>query len=175
VVDPIEERRQVNIHHNVAALLDIALRSHNRVLGASARTEAVTVFAEGGIDPRLQHLQQCLLNQAIGHGGNTQFTLTSIRLWDAYPAHRLWPVGALQQLLAKSRPGPSQVLGCLVNIPTVDTCRALCWPLRASMPAACSLVRMPAPAGLALRPPLPVAGVLFHRWSFLARLHLPIP
>ncbi len=50
-----------------------------------------------------------------------------------------------------------------------------CWPSRASMPVAYSLVRIPAQAGLALRPPILVAGVLFHRWSHLARLHLSAP
>src|SRR5690606_18010391 len=49
-----------------------------------------------------------------------------------------------------------------------------CWPSRASMPAAYSLVRTPAQAGFALRPPVPVAGVLFHHWSRPARLHLPV-
>src|SRR5690606_42103239 len=42
------------------------------------------------------------------------------------------------------------------------------------MPAAYSLVRTPAQAGFALRPPVLVAGVLFHHWSRPARLHLPV-
>src|SRR5690554_6349473 len=42
------------------------------------------------------------------------------------------------------------------------------------MPAAYSLVRTSAQAGFALRPPVPVAGVLFHHWSRPARLHLPV-
>ena len=49
-----------------------------------------------------------------------------------------------------------------------------CWPSRASMPAAYSLVRTPAQAGFALRPPVLVAGVLFHHWTRPARLHLPL-
>jgi hypothetical protein len=42
------------------------------------------------------------------------------------------------------------------------------------MRVAYSPLRVPAPAGLALRPPVLVAGALFHRWSPHARLHLTL-
>jgi len=42
------------------------------------------------------------------------------------------------------------------------------------MHVAYSLSRAPASAGLALRPPVLVAGVPFHRWSPYARLHLAL-
>lgn len=58
------------------------------------------MLAEGGINQRLQHLQQCLLNQTVSDGEYTQFPLTAVRLRDAYPTDGLWPIGALQQLLA---------------------------------------------------------------------------
>lgn len=109
----------------MAALLGIALRSQHRIVGPAARAEAVAVLAEGGINQRLQHLQQCLLNQTVGDGGDTQFPLTAVRFRDAYPTNGLWLVGAAQQLLAKLRPHPSQVFGGLGNIQPVHTCRSL--------------------------------------------------
>ena len=42
------------------------------------------------------------------------------------------------------------------------------------MRVAYSPLRAPAPAGLALRPPVLVAGALFHRWSPQTRLHLTL-
>jgi len=123
--DPVEELRQVDVHHDMAALLGVTLRSQHGVVGPTARAEAVAVLAEGGINQRLQHLQQCLLNQTISDGGDAQFPLTAVRLRDAYPTDGLWLVGAAQQVLAKLRPRPSQVFRGLGNVQPVHTCRSL--------------------------------------------------
>ncbi|WP_413773560.1 hypothetical protein [Marinobacter sp. Arc7-DN-1] len=81
--------RQVDVHHDVVALLGIAVCSQNRILSPTARAEAVAVLAEGWIDQRLQHLQQCLLNQTVWSRWDTQFPFTSVRFRDAYPTDRL--------------------------------------------------------------------------------------
>ena len=125
MVDAVKEPGQVHIDHCVATLLDISLGGQNGIVGSAARAKAVTVLAEGGIDQRLLHLQQCLLNQTVGHGGDAQFPLTSVRFRDAYPTDGLWPIGTLQKLLANAEPNPSQVFGCLAYVQTVDTRRSL--------------------------------------------------
>ena len=57
VVDPIEEFLQIDIHDDPPTRLHVGLRREDGLLRASARTEAVAVFAEGWIKDRLQHLQ----------------------------------------------------------------------------------------------------------------------
>jgi hypothetical protein len=56
LVDPVEEPRQVDIHHNPKPGLDVLLGGEHRILCTPARTEAVAMFAESGIKYRLQHL-----------------------------------------------------------------------------------------------------------------------
>src|SRR5207248_936833 len=51
------------------------LRGQNRVMRASPRTEAVAVLAEGGVENRVQHLQQCLLDQPIHHRRDGELAL----------------------------------------------------------------------------------------------------
>src|SRR5690554_7078620 len=109
----------------MAPLLGVALRSAHGIVGPAARTEGVAVFAEGGINQRLQHLQQCLLDQTVGDGGDTQFPFTAVRFRDAYPTNGPWPIASFQQLLAKLWPRPSQVFRGLGNIQPVHTCRSL--------------------------------------------------
>jgi hypothetical protein len=107
VIDAIKELGQIHVNHCMAALLDVSLGGQNGIVGAAARAKAVTMLAEGGVDQRLQHVQQCLLNRTVGHGGDTQFPLTSVRFWYAYTPNRLWPVCTVQQVLANVGPGPS--------------------------------------------------------------------
>jgi hypothetical protein len=58
VVDPVKEFGQVDVHHHSFARLDVRPRGFDRVVRTPARPKPVAVFAEGGIEQRLQHLQQ---------------------------------------------------------------------------------------------------------------------
>lgn len=111
----------------MATLLDVPLRRQHRVARPATGTEPVAVRAEGRIDQRLQHLQQCLLNQTVGHGGNAQFTFTPVRLRDAHAPHRLRPVRAVQQLLPDGRPSVFEVFSAPGYVQTIDTrCTLVC-------------------------------------------------
>ena len=96
VVDPVEELRQVHIHHHALAGLDVAPRGLDRVVRPSARAKPVAVFAEGGINLGLQHLQQCLLDQAIEYRGNAQLALAPIGFGNHHLAYRTGPVTSCQ-------------------------------------------------------------------------------
>ena len=56
VVDPVEELLQIHVHHSSEARLHMLLCRQDRLMRTSPRPEAVTMFAEGRIDQRLQHL-----------------------------------------------------------------------------------------------------------------------
>jgi hypothetical protein len=56
VVDPVEELRQVHVHHHALARLNVRPRGLDRIVRTPPGTEPVAVVAEGGVDQRLQHL-----------------------------------------------------------------------------------------------------------------------
>lgn len=60
VVDAIKELLQIDIHHHSIPRLYVALRSPNRIMRTTPRTEAEARLRERRIDQRLQHLQQRL-------------------------------------------------------------------------------------------------------------------
>jgi hypothetical protein len=62
VIDAIKEFLQVDIDHDLATGLDEALRRKDCVVGSPSRSKAVAVLAECLVQPRLQHLQQGLLD-----------------------------------------------------------------------------------------------------------------
>ena len=104
VVDPVEELLQVHVHHDPPPRLHVRLRGQHRVVRTPPRPEAVAVLAEGGVENRLQHLQQCLLDQPIHHRRDAKLALATVRLRDRHPSHRAGPVRPRQQLLADRGP-----------------------------------------------------------------------
>jgi hypothetical protein len=65
-----------------------ACAASHRIMRTPSRSKAVAVFAEGGVHHRLQHLQQCLLDQPIRHRRDAQLTLATVGLRDRYPSYR---------------------------------------------------------------------------------------
>jgi hypothetical protein len=125
VVDPVEEFRQVHVHHHALARLHVRPRGLDRIVRTPAGPKPVAVFAEGGVDQGLQHLQQCLLDQPIQHRGDAQLALAPVRFGNHHLAHRLGPVRARQQRLARLRPTRAQQLGGLLDVESVHPGRAL--------------------------------------------------
>jgi hypothetical protein len=74
------------------------------------------VLAEGGINQRLQHLQEGLLNQSIYHRRDAQLALAAVRFGNQYLAYRTGPVASCQQRLANVWPALAQQLGSLLDI-----------------------------------------------------------
>jgi hypothetical protein len=69
VVDPVEELRQVHVHHHALARLHVRTGGLDRVVRPPAGPKPVAVFAEGGVDQRLQHLQQaCWISRSVTVG-----------------------------------------------------------------------------------------------------------
>src|SRR5947208_8460666 len=82
VVDPVEEFGQVDIHDKPIAFNDVGLRLRHRVVSGAARPEAVAVLAECRVPPRLEPLQDRLLDHAIDHGWNAEVACPASRLRD---------------------------------------------------------------------------------------------
>jgi len=89
------------------------------------RPEAVAVLAEGGIEHRLQHLQQRLLDQPIRHRRDAELALATVGLRYRHPSYRAGPVRPPQQPLADVGPGHLQVLSGPSNVQPVHTRRPL--------------------------------------------------
>src|SRR5207247_441386 len=104
VVDPVEEFGQVDVHDKPVAFDDAGLRLRHRLMGGTARPEAVAVLAECRVPLRLKPLQDRLLDHAIDHGWNAEVARPAGRLRDLYPTHRLRLVAPLEQLIFDLRP-----------------------------------------------------------------------
>src|SRR5690606_41276733 len=89
--DPVEDLLLVPVRHGTAAGLHVRLSCKYRLVRSAARPEAVAMFARGGIKNGLQHLEQCLLDQAIRHCRNTLLALATVRLRDHDPSYRATP------------------------------------------------------------------------------------
>ena len=77
------------------------------------------MFAEGGVDQGLQHLQQCLLDQSIQHRGDAQLALAPVRFGDHHFAYRTGPVASCQQTLADVGPALAYHRGGLLDVEPV--------------------------------------------------------
>jgi len=62
MINPGKELLQVKRHNHPPSGLHVALRGQNRILRTSPRPESLAMLTEGGVQNRLKHLQQCLLN-----------------------------------------------------------------------------------------------------------------
>src|SRR5687768_1831874 len=63
-----KEFLQIHIHHPSTARLDVPLRLTHCIMRPAPRPESVAVLAERGIEDRLQHLQNGLLDDPVEHG-----------------------------------------------------------------------------------------------------------
>jgi hypothetical protein len=92
VVDTVEELLQIHVHHDPAPRLHIRLSGKHRIMRTASRPKTVAMLAETRIEQRLQHLQQGLLDQTVGHRWYTQLALASVRLGNHHPPYRTGPV-----------------------------------------------------------------------------------
>jgi hypothetical protein len=120
VIDAVEELLEVHVRHPAPAFLDEPLRRAHRIVGTPSRPEAVAVRREGGIELRLQHLKQALLDEPVEHGRDAQLTHPASGLGDLLPFHRLRLIGAHEQLRSDRLPVRDQVDGQVVYGHPVD-------------------------------------------------------
>ena len=72
VVDPVEKRFQVNVHHPAPSLSDIRLYLLERLVRRAARPESVARWVKVWLPLLLHHLRNGLLNEPIQHRWNPQ-------------------------------------------------------------------------------------------------------
>lgn len=94
MINPVEEFLQINIYYDLPTRGHITLGGKNRVLRTASGTEAVAVFTEGGIEQRLQDLQQRLLDQSVGNRRDTQLAFTAVGFGNHHSPYRTGPVDA---------------------------------------------------------------------------------
>ena len=128
VVDAVEERFQVHIHHHPLPVLDVLLRLAHGIVCAAPGSETVAVFREGGVEHRLKHLQDALLKKPVEHGWDAKFPRPTPALGYLHFPHRLRLVGASEQLRSDGLPIVHQVLRQLVDGHPIDAGTALVLP-----------------------------------------------
>src|SRR5690606_38046459 len=99
-----EELPQVHVHDPVVPFLHVLTCLPDRVMAPPPRPEAVAGFGECRVKDWCQYLQECLLDQAVHHGGNTQHPLAAARFRDFDPADWLRSVGPPEQFLTDALP-----------------------------------------------------------------------
>ncbi len=109
VVDPVKELGQIQIDHPAVAVINVPLHRLYRLMGTPAGAEPVAVVRKGRFQQRAQCLVKCLLDQAILHRRDTQYSFPALRLGDTDPAYRLRMVVSCKQPLAQCWPMLLQV------------------------------------------------------------------
>ena len=125
MVDGVEELLEIDVDHPASTFLDVRARFAHGAVRGTARSEAVAVLGEAGIESRLQDLQEGLLDEPIEHGRDAELSLAAAALGDHVPSHRLRLVGAREQLLADLLPVRDQVRRQVIHGHPVDAWAAL--------------------------------------------------
>ena len=127
-VDPVKESLEINICHYPFSPLDVLLRLAHRIVCAPPRSEAVAMLREGGVEHRLQDLQDALLDKPVERGRNAELAHTSPTLGYLHFPHRHRLVGPREQLRPDDLPVLHQVLRQLVDGHPVHAGTALVLP-----------------------------------------------
>lgn len=117
----LQELFQVKIHDPAVAVGDVLLRLGHGLMGRAVGAEAVAVRRERPVPARLEHLQHCLLEEAVQDGGNPQGPPLAVRLRDVDAADRLRLVPVETQAVLQERQAG---LGRVAH-PPVDAWRML--------------------------------------------------
>jgi len=128
VVHTIEKFFQIDVHDIATTVLHVTLSAAHGVVRPSARPEAVTRLREGGIETRLQDLQQGLLDEPVEHRRDAKLALASAGLRNRDPPHRLWLVAFRDKLFAQTRPVHLEEGGQFLHRHPVDAGTSLVLP-----------------------------------------------
>ena len=115
MVDTVEERLQVNVHHPAVSLSNRGLGVTHCLVSVAPRPKAVAVWMEVRFPASLHHLCDGLLDEPIHHGGDAKESLSSVWLWDFYAPYWLGAVTACHQLGADGGPVRFQVGTKFIN------------------------------------------------------------
>ncbi len=125
VADLIKELFQIHVNNAQSSRLYARLCSKHRIVRTPSGPKALAVLAECRVKDRLQHLQQCLLDQAVRHRRDAKLALAPIGPRDRHPSYRTRPIRPPQNLLADHGPLVHQCAGGLINVQPVHACHTL--------------------------------------------------
>src|SRR4051812_49636332 len=101
MMDPVEELRQIHIHHRPKARFQIPSRFSNRRVGTSVWPESVTAGVESGFVDRLQDLEHGLLYHPGHHVRNAKSALATPGLGKPNPPDVARAKASRQQITAQ--------------------------------------------------------------------------
>ena len=120
LIDSVEKFLEVDVNHHVVAVGDVRLRLGDGLMGRASRPESIAVLGKRRVPLPLEHLQQCLLDQAIDDTGYAEPSDTAARFRDVNPFNRLRHVGPREQLCPDGWPVLPQVGRGVVDGQPVD-------------------------------------------------------
>lgn len=98
VVDSVEERLQVYVHHPAVSFTDSGLRVAHSLVGIAPWPKAVAVGVKVRLPLLLHHLGHSFLDEPIHHRGDAQQAFSSVWLGDFYALDGFGLVSACHQL-----------------------------------------------------------------------------
>jgi hypothetical protein len=101
MMDPVEELRQIHIHHRPKARFQIPGRFSNRRVGPSVWPESVTAGVKGGFVDWLQNLEHGLLDHPGYHVRNAKSALATPGLGNPNPPDVARAKASRQQITAQ--------------------------------------------------------------------------
>jgi hypothetical protein len=104
VIDAVEERRQIDVHHHTVSCSNVVAHLLDRLMRVTSGAKPVTVVAELALEIGRELLRDRLLDNAVGHVGNTQWPFVAIRFGNPHASYRLRLIVTIQQLLLDGRP-----------------------------------------------------------------------
>ena len=120
MIDSVEKLLEVDVNHHVVAVGNERLRLGYGLMCRAAGTESIAVLGERRVPLPLEHLQQCLLDQAVDDTWYAEPSDAAIRFRDVDPFDRLRRVGPREQLCPDGWPVLPQVGRGVVDGQSVD-------------------------------------------------------
>ena len=109
MVDPVEEFRDVQVHHVAVALADQRLCGLDGLMRRPLGSKAVALLGKDALEAGLQRLQQRLLKETVQHRFDAQLPRAASGLRDVHPSDRLRLVRPRKECAGESRPVLAQV------------------------------------------------------------------
>ena len=124
VVDAVEERFQIDVHHPAVSLSDRGLGVAHRLVCVAPGPKAVAVGVEVAVPLALDDLRQRLLDESVRYRRDAKESFSAVWLWDFHALDWFGPVSARHQLRADAGPIRFQMDAEFIDAHAVNARRA---------------------------------------------------